>query len=193
MKTKKILAMMRSFLGAGSIGLFLIGLVASTAFASGVTLNLDGSANLEAVSNYLSGGHGGNASAPRAAGPISFYGDMGNIISSHNPLLVRPSTILLAEDGSVALVHLRWSGWGTRVARATGVWSASSCTPNCATGKRMKSPARVTLSNPGRVLGHTVYRCFQLTPPHPKRDAWSARECIQRQGGIYAYAPVSLP
>lgn len=122
---------------------------------------------------------------------IAFYGDIGNPINSvyrKNPLLVRPSTLLLAEDGSVALIHLRWSGWGTSVARATGVWSASNCTPSCATGKRTERPARLTLSSPGLVMGHRVYRCFQVTPPDPQRDM-ADQGCIRKQGSFYEYMP----
>ena len=126
------------------------------------------------------------------SGPISFYGDIGNIIDSHNPLLVRPATLLLTEDGSVALVHLRWSGWGTRIARATGAWSASNCTPSCATGKRTTRPARLTVSSPGVVDGHRVYRCFRIDPPHPRRDI-EDQACIRRQGGFYAYTADPSP
>ncbi len=125
-------------------------------------------------------------------GRIAFYGDIGSIINNQNPLLVRPSTLLLAEDGSVALIHLRWSGWGTSVARATGVWSASNCTPSCANGKRTTSPARLTLSSPGLGGGHRVYRCFQIYPPHPQRDI-DDHGCIQRQGTYAVYAPISGP
>ena len=127
-------------------------------------------------------------SGSSGAGPISFYGDIGNIINSQNPLLVRPSVLPLAEDGSVALVHLRWSGWGTNVARASGVWSASSCAPSCATGKLTTSPARLTLSSPGIVGGRRVYRCFQISPPHKQRDI-EDHACIRRQGTDYGYAP----
>ncbi len=122
---------------------------------------------------------------------IAFYGDIGNAVNSayrKNPLLVRPSMLLLTEDGSVALIHLRWSGWGTSVARATGVWSASNCTPSCATGKRTQRPARLTLSSPGLVVGQWVYRCFQTTPPHPRRDI-ADHACIGKQGAIWAYMP----
>ena len=124
------------------------------------------------------------AGAGSDAGPISFYGDIGNPVGSQNPLLVRPTTLLLAEDGSVALVHLRWSGWGTTVARATGVWSASSCDPSCAVGKRTTGPVSLTLSSPGLVDGHRVYRCFQVSPPHPQRDI-ADHGCIAPQGGSY--------
>lgn len=129
------------------------------------------------------------------SGRISFYGDIGSLIDSpyrENPLLVRFSTLFLTEDGSVALVDLRWSGWGTSVARATGVWSASNCTPNCATGKRTTRPARLTLSSPGLVGGHRVYRCFRIDPPHPQRDI-EDNACIRQQGTFYGYDPVTAP
>jgi hypothetical protein len=70
----------------------------------------------------------GVAATPALAaggGPIGFCGDIGNAVGSQHPLLSPPSTLLLAEDGSVALVHLRWHGWGASVAQAGGVWSAS--------------------------------------------------------------------
>jgi hypothetical protein len=38
------------------------------------------------------------ASASPGAGRIAFYGDMGNIINSRNPLLVRPTALLLTEE-----------------------------------------------------------------------------------------------
>ena len=121
-----------------------------------------------------------------SSGQISFYSDLGNM-ANKSSLAVRPSTLILVEDGSVALIHLQWSGWGTSVAHATGIWSASNGIPSQATGKRMTSPARLTLSSPGLVLGHRVYRCYQIDPPHPHRDI-ADHACMQRQG---AYAPVS--
>lgn len=131
--------------------------------------------------------------AQTISGQISFYGDIGNIIDGQTPLVAPPSTFFLAEDGSVVLKNLRWSGWGTSVAQATGLWSASDCTPDCAGGNLTTSPVTLTLSSPGSVLGHMVYRCIKWTPAHPKRDAWGSPECIQKQGNIYAYAPASTP
>lgn len=130
------------------------------------------------------------AGASPATRPISFYSEILDSISSNAPLDVRPSMLLLAEDGSVALVHLKWSGWGTSVARATGVWSASDCTPDCADGKLTTHPAQLTLSSPGLVFGHRVYRCFQVTPANPQRDPEDAG-CIQQQGTSYTYSPAT--
>lgn len=138
------------------------------------------------------------ASAPAAtehATPskqISFYGDLGNPINSpyiKNPLLVRPSRIFLFEDGSWVLEKLHWSAWGSSVARARGISSASNCTPNCAAGKRTNVPAQFTLSSPGRVLGHRVYRCYQLTiPSRPQSDQHA---CLKLSGKMIVYSRVA--
>lgn len=119
---------------------------------------------------------GASETVPPGAGPFSFYGDFGNVVGGQHPL-VRPPTLMLAEDGSVALLHLQWSDWGKGIARATGVWSASSCDPSCADGKRTTRPVRVTLWSPGHVAGHWVYRCILINPGHPKRDMID-RACI---------------
>jgi hypothetical protein len=127
-----------------------------------------------------------------ASGQVYFYGDLANAINSSyskNPLLVRPSLIGMFEDGSWVLEKLRWSSWGSSVASARGISSASNCTPNCATGKRTNVPAQLTLSSPGLVLGHRVYRCFQLTvPSHP-----AEHECLGHIGKLIAYSPISKP
>lgn len=136
----------------------------------------------------------GAGSQKSVAAQISFYGDIGNVVNSanrKNPLLVRPSTLLLTEDGSVVLIHLKWRGWGTSVARATGTWSSSNCTPSCATGKLTRTPARLILSSPGFVAGHRVYRCFRVFPPHPRRDI-ADRACIRRRGTHYVYTAVPV-
>jgi hypothetical protein len=85
------------------------------------------------------------------------------------------------------IVNLRWSGWGGSSARATGISSASNCTPNCAAGKRTHDQAQLVVSQPKRFLGHTVYSCFQLTiPAAPKANQ---HECLGRAGSLYVYEP----
>ncbi len=121
---------------------------------------------------------------------IAFYGDIGNIINSRNPLLVRPATLLLAEDGCLALVQLHWIGWGKRIVRASGILMASDCTPSCATGK-LTGPARLTLSSPGGVAGHRVYRCFRVTAAYRRFN--ENAECLQRQRNFYLYTAVVAP
>jgi hypothetical protein len=56
-----------------------------------------------------------------------------------------------------------------------------------AQGKRIKAPAQVTLSNPGRFQGREVYRCFTLTvPSHP---AFDQHVCLERAGSGWALGP----
>lgn len=144
-----------------------------------------------AASGAMAATSAGTASASPGAGSISFYGDIGNMVGGQNPLLVRPRTVQLTEDGSVALVDLHWTGWGASVARATGSWRASNCTPSCADGRLTTRPARLKLSSPGIVDGRRVYRCFEVTPPHPGRDI-EDDACIRPEGGsYYGYQTVS--
>ena len=127
----------------------------------------------------------------QSSGQIFFYSNVGNPIGHNNPPLVRPSTLVMFEDGSWEIINLHWSGWGSTVARATGVVSASNCNPNCASGKRKRSPAQLTVSHPKILLGRKVYSCFQLTiPATPKANQ---HDCIKRSGSLYGYAPAGQP
>lgn len=110
--------------------------------------------------------------------------------STPNTPVVRPPVLYLTFDGAIVAGSLRWSSWGGTVAHATGVYSASNCNPRCATGQRTNNPARVTLSSPGSILGHEVYRCFQLTVPAQNTNQLS---CLKRQGSTYIYERVSTP
>jgi hypothetical protein len=125
--------------------------------------------------------------------PIYFWGGVAATISAPGqrsaPEFVRPSAIGLFADGSWDVDHLRWTGWGSSVAHATGISSASNGIPNMAEGKRIKSPAKVTLSNPGRFQGREVYRCFALTiPSHPASDQ---HLCLTRVGSNWLLAPTA--
>lgn len=109
-----------------------------------------------------------------------------------NRRVIRPSSIVMFADGSWALEKLHWRHWGSRVARATGISSASNGIPDQASGKRIKSRAKVTLSNPGRFRGHEVYRCFTLRiPAHPRSNE---HLCLTNGGGYwYLGAVVAQP
>ena len=126
--------------------------------------------------------------------PIYFWGSVVAVIEAPGqplaiPELIRPSAILLTEDGSSDVEHLQWTGWGSSVAHATGISSASNGIPNMAQGKRIKKPAQVALSNPGLFQGHEVYRCFTLTiPSYPRSDQ---RLCLERAGSDWALGPTT--
>jgi hypothetical protein len=119
-------------------------------------------------------------------GTTYFFTDTATPVDAHNPLVVRPSGFVLFQDGQWVLEGLRWTGWGSSVAHATGLSSSSNDVPNAAEGKRIIQQAKVTLSKPGRFQGHRVYRCFRLTiPASPKSKQYL---CLQHVGSTYLLA-----
>jgi hypothetical protein len=124
-------------------------------------------------------------STGHAAGQIYFYGNAGNPMDVDNPPLLRPAGMVMFEDGSWLITNLRWTGWGSNTAHAIGISSASSCKPNCASGKRTHNPAQLTLSHPQNLHGHEVYGCYRLTIPATPQANQQA--CIGRAGNIYIY------
>ena len=120
------------------------------------------------------------ASPAGVAPTIYFYSNIPAAVAAQNPPAVHPSLIPITEDGSSVMEDLHWTGSGSDGTHTVGVSSSSTCQPNCATGHRLNSPVRITLSSPGQVLGYEVYRCFLLTfPSSPRSDE---QECIGRLG-----------
>jgi hypothetical protein len=116
--------------------------------------------------------------------PIYFWSNLPVAINKQNPMVIRPKTFLLFEDGQWVLQGMHWTGWGSSVAHGTGISSSSNGIPNAAQGKRIKTWARVTLSNPGRFQGHEVYRCFSLAVP-PPANYGPQPLCLARSGGAW--------
>ena len=81
-------------------------------------------------------------------------------INNCGPLVSKPTELVIAcGDGNYFLSKLRWSGWGTPTATATGVAEANTCTPNCAAGKfksyRMTATAtRLTTCGKAKYYGY---------------------------------------
>jgi hypothetical protein len=129
----------------------------------------------------------GAAQAARPA-PTYFFDSVASTIKAPGqpvqPEVVRPSTIFLFADGSWALIKLRWTGWGSKVAHGKGTSSASSGNPDQAHGKRTNTPAQITLSKPGRFFGHEVYRCYQL---HVRPPATNLHGCLSGHKGYWGF------
>lgn len=127
--------------------------------------------------------------------PIYFWPNTALTISAPGqpslPRVIRPSQIGLFADGAWVVDHLHWSGWGSSVAHATGISSASNGIPSIAQGKRITNPARVTLSSPGRFQGHEVYRCFALSVP--AKPSVDQHLCLQDFGGYWFFATPPPP
>jgi hypothetical protein len=151
-------------------------------------------AALVATTVWWSGGLA-DASGARASGQVVFYSDVAELAPGASQELqnvpsVRPSEVLMFQDGSWVIEKLRWSSWGGSVARATGISSASNCKPNCAQGKRTHDPVRFVLSQRRHLFGRTVYACYQLTDP--KAPATDQHDCLgHAHGNEYGYAPVA--
>ncbi len=122
---------------------------------------------------------------------IYFWSDVAATIRApgqpSQPEVARPPEIIMFADGSWGIERLHWSGWGTSIAHASGISSASNGIPNMAEGKRIKRPAEITLSNPGRFYGHEVYRCLKLTVAH---SANGEHLCLSDQHGYWLFGSV---
>jgi len=135
-----------------------------------------------------------DAGGARASGPVVFYSDVAALVPGTPPFTsgpsVRPSSVLMSQDGAWIIEKLHWSSWGGPVARATGISSASNGIPSIAQGKRTNDPVRFVVSQPRHLFGRTVYACYQLTDP--KAPQTDQHDCLKRTGGNqYYYSSVA--
>jgi hypothetical protein len=86
----------------------------------------------------------------------------------------KPRKVVLAcADAGIWLSHLRWSSWNRARARASGTYNENLCQPDCADGRVVAAPVKVTLSRPRSCPGR-AHRAFGLAtftypdkpPPH---------------------------
>ncbi len=62
---------------------------------------------------------------------------------------VQPATVMLAcGDGNAYLEKLTWSSWTATTAAGAGLYTHNTCTPTCAQGSFVSTPATVRLSYP---------------------------------------------
>ena len=77
----------------------------------------------------------------------------------------RPKQVVLTcGDANTALSKLTWSSFGGASASATGTFEMNTCSPNCAAGKFVKYPVKVTASSTRACKGGLrVYNKLTLT------------------------------
>jgi len=131
------------------------------------------------------------SAAAGPSGPIYFWADLGNPVKSpvrgfHNPPVIRPSSLMLFEDGSWLIEKLHWTGWGSPVAVAQGKSNSDTDKPNVAEGRRIITPATVTLYDPGVFEGRRVYRCIRMKLQPP---AHYEASCLERSGTTVVLGP----
>lgn len=83
-----------------------------------------------------------------------------------------PATIVLAEIAAPELAGtgsklshpgaISWKTWTARTATGTGAAWVDPCIPSCADDRYGRYPVTITLSRPGRLGGHLVFRRISL-------------------------------
>ena len=62
--------------------------------------------------------------------------------------IYKPKSITITcADSGIFVEKIQWSTWGQEGARGIGIYSENLCEPNCAEGKRVTAPVKITLSN----------------------------------------------
>jgi hypothetical protein len=82
--------------------------------------------------------------------------------------------VLACADANVGVRKLRWTGWGTATARATGAAYANDCKPYCAAGRFHTYPA--VLVAPGRNVCHGVPAYARLRVSFPGKTKATAAD-----------------
>ena len=54
---------------------------------------------------------------------------------------------LTCADGGSTVEEIKWQSWGVKEAIGTGVYAENNCQPDCASGKLIKTPVALTLTN----------------------------------------------
>jgi hypothetical protein len=54
---------------------------------------------------------------------------------------------LTCADGGIAVGEIKWQSWEVNAAKGTGVYAENNCQPDCASGKLIKTPVVLSLTN----------------------------------------------
>jgi hypothetical protein len=82
---------------------------------------------------------------------------------------IRPSTLQLTGDGTLAVLKAKWSSWGGAEAKGTGVAEYHGCTPSCAQAKVQNVKVSIVLSGVVPCKGVNYYVEVTLTEPNRKQ------------------------
>ena len=84
----------------------------------------------------------------------------GAVLARH----VEPSPLWLSADGTLVVLHVRWSRWGGRVAVGTGAASYHGCTPDCGSAPVHHADVTIHLYDIVECSGRAYYNKVTLTP-----------------------------
>ena len=85
----------------------------------------------------------------------------------------KPESITITcADGGIFVEKIQWSTWSKEGATGTGIYSENLCEPNCAEGKRVSAPVKLTLSNLTEHEEKLYLRTIDISTQDEKNLPW---------------------
>jgi archaellum component FlaF (FlaF/FlaG flagellin family) len=97
----------------------------------------------------------------------------------------------LSGDGTLYVVRITWTRWGTAAAIGKGTAKANDCTPDCAEGTFRAHLATITVSDPRAWRGNLAYTSVSVSVPATKYSYTFTRGLIP--GAAPSTTPLSAP
>jgi len=92
----------------------------------------------------------------------------------------KPESITITcADGGIFVEMIQWSSWSQDGAAGTGIFSENLCQPNCAEGKRVTAPVKLTLSNLTELKGKHYLRTLDISTSDGKDFPWGRADGFQ--------------
>ncbi len=82
------------------------------------------------------------------------------------------SITITCADGGMYVEKIQWNTWSNEGATGLGIYSENLCEPNCAEGKRVTAPVKITLSNLAEQNGKYYLRTLDITTSNGKDFPW---------------------
>jgi hypothetical protein len=89
------------------------------------------------------------------------------------------SITITCADGGIFVEMIEWSNWSQDGAAGTGIFSENLCQPNCAEGKRVTAPVKLTLSNLTELKGKHYLRTLDISTSDGKDFPWGRADGFQ--------------
>ena len=92
----------------------------------------------------------------------------------------KPESITITcADGGIFVEKIQWSTWSKEGATGTGIYTENLCEPNCAEGKRVTAPVKLTLSNVTEYKGKFYLRTIDISTQNGKDFPWGRANSFQ--------------
>jgi len=92
----------------------------------------------------------------------------------------KPESITITcADGGIFVEKIQWGTWSKEGATGTGIYSENLCEPDCAEGKRVTAPVKLTLSNLTEYKGEIYLRTLDIVTSDGKDFPWGRADGFQ--------------